>query len=176
MSHSDPPVTNLSEVTDPVLNQSDAEETPPYHNSGFLSNRSNIGLTVGVIIAALVVAIIITLAVVFGFVRHMKNQKNEVPMATNEAYGTGLQDMITYTEGDTYDYPSVNDQAKSFIDTKINEAYATNAEAKPCIAYATGVETKPCVAYATNIIADRNDTYDIKLRDVAMQREGDTYD
>ena len=106
----------------------------------------------------------------------VKNQKNDVPMATNEAYGTGLQDTAMYTEGDTYDYLSIDDHATSSTDIKKNEAYATNAEAKPCIAYDTSAETKPCVAYATNIITGRNDAYGVKLQDVVICREGDTYD
>ena len=97
-------------------------------------------------------------------------------MATNEAYGTGLQDTAVYTRGDTYNYPSVDDQATSSIDTKKNEAYATNAEVKPCIAYATSAETKPCVAYATNVTTKRNDAYGKNsMQDVVMCR-GDIYD
>ena len=121
-------------------------------------------------------AIIITLPVVLCLARCMKNHKNSIAMATNKAYGTGLQDTAVYTEGDTYDYPSIDDHATSSIDTKKNEAYATNAEAKPCMAYATSAEIKPCVAYATNVTTERNDAYGINLQNVVMYREGDTYD
>ena len=158
---SDPSVTNLSEVTDPVFGQSKTVETPPNHSSNSLSN---IGQLVGIIVAVLVVAMIITLAVVLGFARCMKLHKNAVSMTTNEAYGTTFQDTTVCMEGDTYDYPSMEDQAIKSIDTKQNEAYATSAEAKPC------------VAYATNIITERNDAYGTRLQDMVLHREGDTYD
>ena len=97
-------------------------------------------------------------------------------MITNQAYGTALHDTAVNTEGNTYDYPSMENQPKSSIDTKINEAYATNAEAKPCIAYGASAEVRPCVAYATNISAERNAAYGVKLQDVVTCTEGDAYD
>ena len=158
-----------------MLDQSGTEDTPLNHGS---DPHFNTGLIVAITVSALMVVIIVLLTAVLCFVicRHVKNQKNDVPMATNEACGTGLQDTAMYTEGDTYDYPSIDDQATDSIDTKKNEAYATNAEAKPCMAYATSAETKPCVAYTTNVTTERNDAYGIKLQDVVMCREGDTYD
>ena len=159
MSQPNPPVTDPSQVTDLVTDQSKTEET--HSNDSF----SNIGLVVGIIVAVLMMIMIVTLAAVLGYITCVKNQKKDIPMVTNEAYGTGLQDTAAvFVEGDTYDYPSMDDQAKSSIDTKINEAYATNAE------------TKPCVAYATNISTERNDAYGIKPQGAAMCREGDTYD
>ena len=94
-------------------------------------------------------------------------------MATNQAYGTALHNIAMNTEGNTYDYPSMDNQAKSSIDTKMNEAYATNTKANPCVAYGTSAEVKPCVAYATNISAERNAAYGVKLQDVVT---GDAYD
>ena len=126
-SQSDPP------PSDPVVDQTKIEETLLNRNS---FNHNNIGLIIGVVVAALMVVTIITLTLALGFVKCMKDHKNEVSMATNEAYGTELQDKTVYMEGDTYDYPSMDDQAKSSINTKQNEAYATSAEAKRCVAYA----------------------------------------
>ena len=143
--------TYPSPITDPEVDQ-----TPP--------NHTNIGLFTGIIVAVLVVAIIITLALVLGLAVCMRNHKNKVPMVTNEAYGTGLQDTTVYTEGDTYDYPSMDDQAIRSIDTKPNEAYAAS------------IEAKPCVAYATNSATERNNTSGIGLQDVVMYRDGNTYD
>ena len=56
----------------------------------------------------------------------------------------------TETTNTTYDYPNVENQVMNF---KQNEAYATNAEAKPC------------VVYAVNVITERNEAYGIKLQD-----------
>ena len=154
-----------------MADQTETEETLRNQNSN--SYHSIIGL---IIVAALVVVIFITLAVVLGFARCMKYQKNEVPTITNEAYGTALQDTTVYMEGDTYDYPSMDDPPMKSINTKQNEAYATNAEAKRCVAYAAAAEVKQCVAYATNITTERNDAYGIRLQDIILQREGDTYD
>ena len=167
-SQPNPPVTDPSEVTTDLSKTEETHSSDPF---------SNIGVVVGIIVAVLMVITIIILAAVLGFITRVKKQKKDIPMVTNEAYGTGLQDTAAvFVEEDTYDYPSMDDQAKSSIDTKINEAYATNAETKPCIAYATSAEAKPCVTYATNISTERNDAYGIKPQGAAMCREGDTYD
>ena len=164
------PVTNTDEVTGSMLDQSGTEDNP-------LNNSSDtLGLIAGSVAAALMVIIIVILTAVLGFTIVYKKQKKEVPMATNQAYGTALHNTVMNTEGDTYDYPSMDNQAKSSIDTKMNEAYATNAEAKPCVAYGTSAEVRPCVAYATNISAERNAAYGVNLQDVIRCREGDAYD
>jgi hypothetical protein len=159
------PVTNPDKITDSMLDQPGTEDNP-----------LNTGLIVGIVAGALMVVMIVILTVVLGFIIIHKKQKKEVPTATNMAYGTALHDTAVHTEGDTYDYPSMDDQAKSSIDMKTNEAYATNAEVKPCVAYVTSAETNPCVVYATNITAERNVAYGIKFQDVVMSREGDAYD
>ena len=110
---------------------------------------SNYKLIIGSVIAILVVAIFTTLILVLGFARYMKDR---IATVTNEAYRTGLHDM-KHTERATYDYPNMENQAMKFINIKQNEAYATNAEAKPC------------VAYATNVTTERNDAYGIKFQD-----------
>ena len=151
------------------------------------------------------VTVIITLTAVLGFIyiKRVKNQKDDIPVATNEACGAGLQDTAIYAGGNTYDNPRGNDRARSSIDTKMNEAYAMHAEAKPCIAYATSAikprvayevptnaMTKPCaaygictsavtnprVAYATDITTEGNDAYGITLQDVAMCGKRDAHD
>ena len=158
-----------------MIDQSGTKDTLLNHGS---DTHFNTRLIVAITVTALMVVIIVILTPVLCFVIYtrVKNQKNDVPMATNEAYVPGLQDTAAYTQGDTYDYPCIDDQATSSINTKKNEAYAMNAEVKPCIAYATRAETKPCLAYATNITTERNDAYAINLQDVVMCREGDTYD
>ena len=170
------PVTSTDKVADSILDQTGTEDNP-------LNNSSDtLGLIAVSVVAALMVIIIVILTAVLGFIIVYKKQKKEVSMATNQAYGTALQDTAVNTEGDTYDYPSTDNQAKSSIDTKMNEAYATNAEAKPCIAYGTSTEVRPCVAYgtsdevrpcvayATNISAERNAAYGVNLQDVVTCR------
>ena len=164
------PVTSTDKVADSILDQSGTDDNL-LNNSG-----DTLGLIAGSVVAALMVIIIIILTAVLGFIIVYKKQKKEVPMATNQAYGTALYDTAVNTEGDTYDYPSMDNQATSSIDTKINKAYATNAEAKPCIAYGASAEVRPCVAYATNISAERNAAYGVKLQDVVTCTEGGAYD
>ena len=155
------PVTSLDKITDSMLDQSGTEDNPLNNGSDTLGNT---GLITGGVVAVLMVIIIVILTAVLGFIIIYKKQKKEVPMTTNQAYGTALHDTAVNTEGDTYDYPSMDNQAKSSIDTMMNVAYAINAEARPC------------VAYGTNITTERNAAYGIKLHDVVMSREGDAYD
>ena len=157
------PVTSLDKVTDSMLDQSGTEEN-------VLNNGSdpfvNTGLIIGIVAAALMVITIIRLTAVLGFIIVYKKQKKEASTATNMAYDTALHDTAVNTEGDTYDSPSMDNryQAQSSSDTKMNKAYATNAEAKLCI------------AYGNNITTERNVAYGIKLHDVVTCGEGDTYD
>ena len=146
------------------------EETPPNHNCDSSSNHKNI-IHVGIIVAALVVAIIVTLALVLGFVVFMKIHKNKVPMVTNEAYGTGRKDTVVNPEKNGYDYPSMDDQAIKSIDTTQNEAYATNAEAKPCVAYATNISTEGNDSYGINL---QGNTYDYPTMDDQVGERIDT--
>ena len=80
----------------------------------------------------MMVITIIMLTAVLGFIIVYKKQKKEASTATNMAYDTVLHDTAVNTEGDTYDSPSMDNrhQAQSSSDTKMNKAYATNAEAK----------------------------------------------
>ena len=167
------PVTSPDKVTDSMLDQTGTEGNPLNNSSDTLGNT---GLIVGIVAAALMVITVVILTEVLSFIIIYKKQKKEVSTVTNMAYGTALHNTAVNTEGDTYDYPSMDNQTKSSIDTKINEAYATNAEVKPCIAYGTSAEARPCVAYATNITTERNVAYGIQLHDVVTCREGDAYD
>ena len=170
------PVTNPDKATDSILVRTMTEDSPLRASD---PDSNNIGLIAGVVVVALMVITIVTLTTVLGLIIYMrvKNQKSDVPVATNEACGAGLQDTAVYAGEDTYDYPSMDGQTTSSIDTKINEAYATNVEAKPCTAYgiSTSAVTNPRVACATDITTERNDAYGIKLQDVAMCGEGDMY-
>ena len=156
---SGPSATNLSRITDPIVNQT--EETPPNHNCDSSSNHKNI-ILVGIIVAALLVAIIITLALVLGFAVFMKIHKNKVPMVTNEACGTRRKDTVVNMERIGYDYPSIDDQAIKSIDTTQNKTYAINAEAKPCVAYATNISTEGNDSYGINL---QGNTYDYPTMD-----------
>ena len=142
---------NPPKVTDPV-----------FGHSGDCSY--NYKLITGVIVAVLVVAITITLTLILSFARYVKLHKHEAPTTVlNEDSSTGIQDT-EYTERDTGDYPSMDDQAMESINIKQNKAYATN------------VETKQCVAYAAKITTERNSAYGTKFQDVILHRETDTYD